>query len=95
MVYGYQLQRALLREHNGEKKTKYVFTVNGRRFSFTRYTCVKTGYSRYSITGNKATLILSWNDDDDYTYIDISGEDLRMLESLLVEKFGIILPSLI
>mgnify|MGYP000045619368 CR=1 FL=1 len=94
MAYEYQLQRALLKDYNGEKKTKYLFTVNDRIFGFTRHTCVKTGYSRYNITDHKSALILSWNDDDDYTYIDISGEDLEMLESLLAEKFGIVIPKL-
>lgn len=95
MAYEYQLVRAYLREQrNGEKMIKYLFDANGRRYGFARYTRIETGRTRYIITGSKANTLLSWTDEDGFTHMDISGESFRMLESLLLENFGVTMPKL-
>lgn len=95
MDYEYQLVRAYLREQrNGEKKIKYLFDVNGRRYGFTRYTCIETGRTRYSITDREVNLLLSWNDDDGFTFMDITGEYFRMLEAVILDEFGVTMPKL-
>ena len=95
MSYEYQLIRASLREQrNGEKKIKYLFDVNGKRYGFARYTRIETGRTRYIITGSKLNTLLSWTDDDGFTYMDISGESFRILESLILNEFGVTMPKL-
>ena len=94
MSYDYQLVRASLRKRNGEKKIKYLFDVNGRRYGFNRYIHIETGVTKYSITGREANLLLSWNDTDGFTFMDISGESFRMLEALILENFGVTMPNL-
>lgn len=95
MSYEYQLVRASLREHrNGEKKIEYLFDANGRRYRFSRYTRIETGRTMYKILGSKLNTLLSWTDDDGFTYMDISGESFRMLESLIFDEFGVTMPKL-
>ena len=94
MDYGYKLVRALMRDHEGTKKIEYLFDVDGKRFRFRRRITIKTGYTRYSISGQEGNLILSWRDDVGFTYMDLSGDIFRILESILLDKFCVNMPIL-
>ena len=93
MAYEYQLIRAYLRERKDITHSRYVFIVNDKTFVFVKYTDNTKGFTKYSITGY-GTLVLTWYDNDGFNYINIKGDTLNMLNSVLLDQFGVTMPKL-
>lgn len=94
MNYEYQLMHAYLSEYKDIRNTRYEFKVNAKKFIFARYTNIKKGATRYVINEYNGTLLLSWHTDNGFTFVDVSGDTLNVLNSVLIEQFDVVMPKL-